>query len=129
MADADPKFRSLVHETAKATVPGCRVHSAADGPMTLEMIESVKPNLLMLDLSLPEINGFELVATIRGDSLTKNLNIIVVTDRGGQREASVLKSMGVKIFLTKPIDSADLAEVLRPLLERPRSMSVPPQLP
>jgi serine/threonine protein kinase len=129
VADADPKFRSLVHETAKATVPGCRVHSAADGPMTLEMIESVKPNLLMLDLSLPEINGFELVATIRGDSLTKNLNIIVVTDRGGQREASVLKSMGVKIFLTKPIDSADLAEVLRPLLERPGSMSIPPQLP
>jgi DNA-binding response OmpR family regulator len=94
--------------------------------MTLEMIESVKPHVLMLDLSLPEINGFEIVATVRGDSATENLPIIVVTDRGGQREATMLKSMGVKIFLTKPVDSQSLAEVLRPLLERPRAMSVPP---
>ena len=128
MADADPDFRSLVHETAKATVPGCRVHSATDGPMTLKMIESVKPHALILDLSLPVINGFEMVATIRGDSLTENLTIIVVTDRGGQSEATLLESMGVKIFLTKPVDSSDLAQVLRPLLERPRSMSTPPSL-
>ncbi len=126
VADADPEFRSLVHGTAKAAVPGCRVHSATDGLMALEMIESIKPNVLLLDLSLPEINGFELVATVRGDSLTENLNIIVVTDRGGRREASVLKSMGVKIFLTKPVDSANLAEVLRPLLERSKSISAPP---
>ena len=128
VADADPDFRSLVHGTAKATVPGCRVHSATDGPMTLKMIESVKPHALILDLSLPVINGFEMVATIRGDSLTENLTIIVVTDRGGQSEATLLESMGVKIFLTKPVDSSDLAQVLRPLLERPRSMSTPPSL-
>ncbi len=126
VADADPDFRSLVHGMAKAAVPGCRVHSATDGPMTLKMIESVKPHVLVLDLALPEINGFEMVATIRGDSETENLQIIVVTDRGGQSEANMLKSMGVKIFLTKPLDSESLAEVLRPLLERPGSMSSPP---
>ncbi len=41
VADADPEFRALVHGTAKAAVPGCRVHSANDGAIALDMVENV----------------------------------------------------------------------------------------
>jgi len=129
VADADHGFRSMVHAVAKATVPGCRVHSASDGPMALELLESVKPHVLILDLGLPEINGLEIAMTVRGDPDFANLEIIVVADKGGRSEAAILKGLGVKRFLNKPVDENALADILRPMLERPISKSSPPATP
>jgi serine/threonine-protein kinase len=121
VADSDSEFRALVHGTAKAAVPGCRVHSATDGTMALEMVEKEKPHVLLVDLSLPKVNGLEVVATIRGEQGNEDLKIIVVADRGGEQESSILKMMGVSRFLSKPVDADELAVMLRPLLERPLS--------
>ncbi len=126
VADADGEFRALVHGTAKAAVPGCRVHSATDGKMALELVDSLRPHVLIADLSLSEINGLELVATLRGESRHDGLQVIVVSDRGGSREAALCSSLGVKSFLTKPVDGEDLALLLRPLLERSLTTRTPP---
>jgi serine/threonine-protein kinase len=125
VADADPAFRALVHGAAKSAVPGCRVHSATDGAMTLQMVESLKPNVLLLDLNLPAVNGFEVVATLRGEAQNDDLRIIVVSSSGGTSEIGLLATMDVCSFLPKPVDSDDLAQVLRPLLEQRISRPVP----
>ncbi len=117
VADPDPDFRALVHGAAKSAVPGCRVHSATDGAMTLQMVESLKPHVLLLDLNLPSVNGFEVVATLRGDG-HDDLRIIVVSSRGGNSEVGLLAAMDVHAFLPKPVDSDELAQLLRPLLEQ-----------
>jgi len=124
--DTDSEFRKLVHTTAKATVPGCRVHSATDGNMALDLVETISPHLLLIDLSLPDLNGIEVVATLRGDERWKYMQIIVVSGNGGKREAAILSNMNVIAFLTKPIDQEELADLLRPLLERPMSISNSP---
>lgn len=129
VADGDHEFRSAVHAIAKGTVPGCRVHSASDGPMALDLVKQVKPNVLIVDLSLPEINGLEVVMTLRGEADNDNVEIIAVSGKGGKKEASILKSLGVTRFLTKPVDDDDLAQILRPLLERPMTISAPPVAP
>ena len=118
VADSDPEFRALVHGAAKSAVPGCRVHSATDGAMTLQMVESLKPHVLLVDLNLPAVNGFEVVATLRGEAQNDDLRIIVVSSRGGTSEIGLLAAMDVHSFLPKPIDTDDLAQVLRPLLEQ-----------
>ena len=123
VADSDPEFRSMVHSTAKSTVPGCRVHSATDGHMVLDLVESIRPHVLLLELSLPGLNGIEIVATLRGEDRWKYMNIIVVSDSGGKRDATILKSMNITAFLTRPVDQKDLANLLRPLLERSMSIS------
>jgi len=123
VVDTDPEFRRLVHTTAKSTVPGCRVHSATDGNMALDLVETICPHLLLIDLSLPELNGMEVVATLRGDERWRQMQIIVVSGNGGKREAAILSNMNVIAFLTKPIDQEELADLLRPLLERPMSVS------
>jgi serine/threonine-protein kinase len=122
VADADPTFRTKVHEVAKAAVPGCRVYSATDGAMALKMFEEYRPSAVLLDLRLPEINGLEVVATLRGDSSNDLVSIIVVADSGGKREAEILEMLKVNCYLAKPIDEATLALELRPLLERPVSI-------
>jgi eukaryotic-like serine/threonine-protein kinase len=130
VVDPDPGFRAKVHQVAKATVPGCRVYSATDGVMALKMFEEVRPSAMVIDLRLPEINGLEVTATLRGDAANDPVSIIVVTNQGGTREAEILKSLKVNRYLTKPIDEDTLANELRPVLERPlrspRSLSSDP---
>lgn len=127
VVDPDPGFRAKVHQVAKATVPGCRVYSATDGVMALKMFDEVRPSAMIIDLRLPGINGLEVTATLRGDSANDPVSIIVVTDRGGTREAEILKSLKVSRYLTKPIDEDTLANELRPVLERP--LHLPRSLP
>jgi len=125
VADTDADFRALVHGAAKSAVPGCRVHSATDGPMALDVLRTVKPHVLVLDLNLPEINGVELIATLRGDPEIARTEVIVATGKAGRRDASLLQSLGVRHFLAKPVDGEELAVILRHFLERP-SMPAPP---
>jgi eukaryotic-like serine/threonine-protein kinase len=126
VADADADFRALVHGAAKSAVPGCRVHSATDGTMALDVLRTVKPHVVVLDLNLPEINGLELIATMRGDPDISRTEVIVATGSAGRREASLLHSLGVRHFLAKPVDGEELAVLLRPYLERPTSIPSPP---
>jgi CheY-like chemotaxis protein len=122
VVDQDAAFRTKVHEVAKATVPGCRVYSATDGAMALKMMEEIIPNVLVVELSLPEVNGLELAATLRGDTVFDNTVIIVVSDTGGKKETEILDRLKVRCFLAKPVDEDTLADTLRPLLERPISI-------
>ncbi|MCP4677129.1 MAG: protein kinase [Deltaproteobacteria bacterium] len=122
VVDPDSDFRTLVHETAKAVVPGCRVRSAADGAMALKLAKEFAPHAMVVDLSLPEVNGLEVVATLRGDPEFDDLEIIVVADRGGRREADILTNLKVGHFLTKPVDADTLGDVIRPVLERPLTL-------
>ncbi len=118
VADQDTGFRTLVHDVAKAAVPGCRVKSTTDGAMALRLMDEFKPTVVVIDLSLPEVNGFELVATIRGDDRYEFVELIVVSDAAGKSELELLKNLSVREFITKPIDANTLAEILRPALER-----------
>jgi CheY-like chemotaxis protein len=122
VVDPDPIFRTKIHEIAKATVPGCRVYSATDGAMALKMVEEIQPSVVISELSLPEVNGLELVATLRGDPLYNDTTIIVVSEIGGKKETEILGKLDVDCFLAKPVDQDTLACQLRPLLERPISV-------
>jgi serine/threonine-protein kinase len=127
VVDPDAGFRTQVHEVAKAVVPGCRIFSATGGEMALKMFDEVRPSAVLLDLNLPEINGFEVVATLRGDRTNDPVAIIVVTQQGGRQDEEIMKRLGVNRYLTKPVDRDTLAEELRPILERPlRTVRVNP---
>ena len=91
--------------------------------MALKMLDEVRPNAVILDLNLPEINGLEVVATLRGDPINDAVSIIVVTQKGSRQEADILNRLRVNRYLTKPVDTDTLAEELRPILERPISGS------
>jgi CheY-like chemotaxis protein len=122
VVDPDSDFRNLVHDTAKAVAPACRIQSAADGAIALQMIKEFRPHVLVIDLSLPHINGLEVVATLRGDPEFSDIEVIVTSKRGGTPEAAILSSLNVGHFLTKPVDIDTLASVLLPALEHPVSL-------
>jgi CheY-like chemotaxis protein len=127
VADPDPEFRKLVEEAAKSAVPNCRVHAARHGAEALNLVDEIRPHVLVLDLALPQVNGLEVAASVVGDEENSHTRIIVVTDKGGDLEAGILEEMGVRYFLTKPVDVKELANLLRPPLEAPLALSNPPE--
>jgi serine/threonine-protein kinase len=123
IADNNESFRTEVMNLAKAVVPGCRIHSATDGTMALDMLANLKPQVLLINLALPVVNGFEVVATCAGDPDHADMLKIVVSSNGHTQDAALLYSMGVQHFLTTPIDMNELAEIIRPALEVPLGIS------
>jgi CheY-like chemotaxis protein len=121
VADSDPGFRSQIYDAAKSAVPSCRVHSATDGVMALDMINSVKPHLLIINLRLQEMSGFEIIASLAGEATHPDMEIIAITENSGTKDANLLRSMGVTHFWSKPVDTEALLEVIVPILEMPMS--------
>ena len=92
---------------------GCRVVTAADGCEAVEMALSVHPDLILMDLNLPRLDGLAAAERIRGHSELDEVPIIAVTafDTYGIREAAL--EVGCQDYLLKPLGPGALERVLR----------------
>lgn len=102
----------------RLTTRGFDVHTAADGPQGLAMAEALRPDLILMDLGLPEIDGWECIRRLRGNPATAQIAIIVLTAHAlaGDRERAL--SVGCDEFDTKPIDTTRLLTKIQQLLQR-----------
>ena len=96
---------------------GCRVLEAADGQQAFEMTVESRPDLVVMDLSMPVVDGYRAIRSIRGREEFARLPIIAVTafDRADSRDGAA--AAGCDYFLSKPIDFQRL-EVLVEKLTR-----------
>ncbi|TPW08737.1 MAG: two-component system, cell cycle response regulator [Acidimicrobiaceae bacterium] len=103
--------------TAALTRDGHRVLPARDGAEALAAIEREHIDLLVLDLIMPNIDGYEVLAKIRASQRDAHLPVVVVS--GADRSSNELRSLrlGANVYLTKPVDAAALAEEVTRLLQ------------
>lgn len=89
-------------------LPGARVLTATSGQDALAKVASAKPDLLLLDIMMPKMSGFEVCKKIKADPATKDIPVILVTalHEMGDQERGV--EMGADDFLTKPVNRVDL---------------------
>ena len=107
----NPSNRKLV-ELVVARRPGLRLVEAADGETGLELAREFRPALVLLDLRLPGISGEEVLDALRADSGTAGLRIVVVSAEARPNETARLIERGADGYLVKPVDVADLLDVL-----------------
>ena len=90
---------------------------AVDGPQALEMARSKTPDLILMDLSLPEMDGWEVARRLRADDSTRRIPIIALTAHAmaGDRERAI--EAGCNDYDTKPVDLPRLHQKIRALLE------------
>ena len=97
---------------------------ARDGPTGLERARVRPPDLLLLDLQLPGIDGETILTTLRSDPALKDLAIVVVTAKAMKGEREKVLDLGANHYITKPIDVVEFREVLSQYLQRrPRGNS------
>ena len=94
---------------------GYHVEAAYDGAEALAKIKSVQPDLVVLDLMLPEIDGWEVCRRVRGES---DVPIIMLTARDDDVDKIVGLEMGADDYLTKPFNPRELAARVRAVLRR-----------
>ncbi|GAB4330196.1 MAG: hypothetical protein Kow0037_05750 [Calditrichia bacterium] len=89
-----------------------RPHLALDHTKALEWLEREKVGLILIDVSLPSHNGFEIAKIIRSRQEYKNIPIIIITSVGHRGDAAKCREMGLEGYLTKPIEQRDLLEAI-----------------
>ena len=80
---------------------GYEMISALDGEIGLRLAESKKPDLILLDLILPKINGFDVLKKLKQDEETKNIPVIVLTNLEGIRDVDMALEIGATTYLVK----------------------------
>ena len=116
VVDDDDSIRSLLHQ--ELSDAGYLIEEATNGKEALECIRKNRPDLIILDVMMPEMNGFDVAAILKNDPNTMDIPIIVLSIV--QDKARGFR-IGVDRYLTKPIDTAQLFTEVGALLEQGKS--------
>lgn len=116
IVDDDESIRSLLRQ--ELTEAGYLTSEASNGKEAIELIRGQRPDLIILDIMMPEINGFDVAAILKNDPQTMDIPIIILSIV--QDKARGFR-IGVDRYLTKPIDTAQLFEDISELLEQGKS--------
>jgi two-component system alkaline phosphatase synthesis response regulator PhoP len=97
---------------------GFRVKSGADGAVALEMIDRSPPALMVLDLMLPKVDGWEVCKRVRASQIHGDLPIIMLTARDDDIDKIVGLELGADDYLTKPFNPRELVARVKAILRR-----------
>jgi chemosensory pili system protein ChpA (sensor histidine kinase/response regulator) len=89
---------------------GYRVITARDGVDALEQLKKEHPAVMLIDIEMPRMDGFDLTRNVRGDPRTMEIPIIVISSRTAPKHRSRASELGVNVYLGKPYEDAELLQ-------------------
>ncbi|SHO50274.1 hybrid sensor histidine kinase/response regulator [Desulfopila aestuarii] len=87
-------------------------HQAVDGIDALEKMESFTPDVIILDIEMPRMNGYEFMATLRNNKELSHISVIMLTSRASEKHRRKAEELGVNHYLTKPFQEDDFIGLL-----------------
>jgi two-component system OmpR family response regulator len=116
VAEDDADVRNLVR--VRLDMAGYDTHTAHNGREAIERIVRLQPAAVILDINMPELDGFGVLKLLKRDAATRNIPVIVLTARHDLDDVKLAISLGAKDFLSKPFNEGQLmarvARALRP---------------
>jgi chemosensory pili system protein ChpA (sensor histidine kinase/response regulator) len=91
----------------------------------VEAIEKLRegiPDVMLVDIEMPRMDGYELTSRVRSESLTRHIPIIIITSRAGAKHKQKAMELGANVYLTKPFQEEDLLAQIEPFLEDQRAV-------
>ncbi|WP_299730642.1 Hpt domain-containing protein [uncultured Endozoicomonas sp.] len=98
------------------TRQGYEVSSARDGVEALAMLAEQKPDIMLLDIEMPRMDGFEVASSVRNDPELNDLPIIMITSRTGEKHRTRAMSLGVNEYIGKPFQEGPLLKAIKTLI-------------
>ena len=95
---------------------GMEVVTAKDGVDAIARLQDITPDIMLLDIEMPRMDGFEVATRVRHDERLSKLPIVMITSRTGEKHRERALSIGVNIYLGKPYQEAQLLEVISQLV-------------
>ncbi len=103
-------------ESILLTSKGYDVEGAMNGQSALESVANFKPDLVLLDIMIPEIDGFEVCKRIKNNPATKDIPVIMLTAKKSREDMSRGEQVGADWYITKPFKSAVVIEIIQKFL-------------
>jgi len=100
---------------------GMRVLTARDGMDAVTLLQDHIPDIILLDIEMPRMDGYEVASHVRNDPRLRDVPIIMITSRSGEKHRARAIEIGVDDYLGKPYQEAQLLDAIAPLVERHRA--------
>ena len=94
------------------------VLEAANGEEAVEIAKGQKPDLILMDLIMPKMDGYAACSQIKADEATKGIPVVILTAVGHEFNKKFATEMGAEGYITKPFNIQDLLDVITPLLAK-----------
>jgi chemosensory pili system protein ChpA (sensor histidine kinase/response regulator) len=122
--DDSPSVRRVL--TGLAQRAGWHATTAKDGMEALETLQrnAVQPDVVLTDVEMPRMDGYELLATLRGLPVTRELPVVVITSRAADKHRKKAMDLGASAYLVKPYQDDSLVEVVRRLTRTRQAAAV-----
>lgn len=114
VAEDDADIRLMVKTLLE--LKGYRVVEAGDGQQTIETAQAVLPDLILMDLQLPRLNGFAVTRFVRQNDLLSHVPIVIITGHDPAKHRNLAVAAGCNAYIQKPIDFELLEELLAAFL-------------
>jgi CheY-like chemotaxis protein len=114
VVDDSPSVRRVVGNMLKQN--GWEVQVARDGVEALEMISNETPAGVLLDIEMPRMDGYELMATVRAQEQYRTLPIVILTSRAASKHQQRAMQLGANAYVVKPYQDEELINILNSLV-------------
>jgi DNA-binding response OmpR family regulator len=110
IVDDDPAIQRVLSQTLQ--LEGHEITIAGDGQEAIDKLDGYLPDVVILDVMMPRMNGYEVLAKIRSDQRTANLPVILLTAKSSIEDVWQGWHAGVDYYMTKPFDVEELLRFL-----------------
>ena len=97
---------------------GIKVEMAIDGAQALEILPTICPDLVVLDIVMPKMNGYELCRKIKSDPKTKDVPVVICSDKGEDFDRYWGMKQGADAYIAKPFQEKELIATIKQFLKR-----------
>lgn len=115
IVDDEPDLRLVLRFGLEAA--GFEVSEAADGEQGLQMACDTLPDLIVLDLMLPRMDGYKVCRALKFDDRYRQIPVFILSARTGETDRRLALDLGADAYVTKPYDMRDLVERIRERLK------------
>jgi chemosensory pili system protein ChpA (sensor histidine kinase/response regulator) len=102
---------------------GMRVLTAKDGVDAVSLLQENLPDIILLDIEMPRMDGYEVAAHVRGDPRLRHIPIVMITSRVSEKHRARAIELGVDDYLGKPYQESQLLDAIEPLVNRRRAVA------
>jgi two-component system, OmpR family, alkaline phosphatase synthesis response regulator PhoP len=121
VVDDEPDLVRVLEFGLRAS--GYTVESASDGQEGLKKAREIKPDVILLDLMLPKLDGYKVCRLLKFDDRFKHIPIIILSARTQEGDQALALEMGANRFVTKPYDFSEILGYIETLLKSPTARS------
>ena len=96
---------------------GYEVHNVVEGTEVMDKVRSLKPDLIILDIMIPKLNGFEVCSRLKADAALKNIPVMILSALVQKNEIEMGIRMGADMYMTKPFHNSELLANIEKLIK------------